>query len=203
MKRIALLTAMSLAVAPLATAAPAKPRVTAAVRAKAKAHIERGETLYTLHRFDEALVEYQAAYELEPLPSFLVNIAQCLRNLGRFDEALFTLRRYLRVAPKAHDRAKVEELIAKLEAEVERQAEEQRAAAAAREAEEARQAELTRRTLDASLAKPHPVARRTPVYRRWWFITGAVITVGATTAAILVATSGLPDGDLAPIDFSK
>src|SRR6185295_7060570 len=50
-------------------------------RDSARQHFERGEKLYAVTRFSEALEEYQKAFDAVPLAGFLFNIAQCYRNL--------------------------------------------------------------------------------------------------------------------------
>ena len=59
-----------------------------------RAFFERGEANFNRGKFDEARADYQAAYEAEPLPAFLFNIAQCYRNLGDFERAQFFYQRY-------------------------------------------------------------------------------------------------------------
>ncbi|MCE9576013.1 MAG: tetratricopeptide repeat protein, partial [Deltaproteobacteria bacterium] len=154
-----------------ATAAPvvAKPDRAAAARARseAKRHFDRAESLYALGRFAEALTEYERAFELTPLPGIMENIAQAHRNLDHLDQAAFSYRKYLQLAPRAHDRAEVLAMIDELEAEARKRAEPARAASDAREAAraaaEARAAADARATaeaqarIDASLAaRPAP-----------------------------------------------
>src|SRR5262245_13639819 len=77
-------------------------RITAAddsTRAAAKAHFDRAEKLYALARFSEARDEYQRAFDAEPLPALLFNIGQCSRNLGDYDAAVFSYRKYLQLTP--------------------------------------------------------------------------------------------------------
>ena len=82
----------------------------------AKRHFERGQKLYTLTKFREALDEYQQAYDARPIPDFLFNIGQCYRNLGDYDAAIFSYKKYLATASDAPNRAQVEQLIVDLQA---------------------------------------------------------------------------------------
>ena len=82
----------------------------------AKHHFERGQKLYTLTKFREALDEYQQAFDARPIPDFLFNIGQCYRNLGDYDAAIFSYKKYLAAAPDAPNRAQVEQLIVDLQA---------------------------------------------------------------------------------------
>jgi len=46
-----------------------------------------------------ALVDYQAAYDAEPLPAFLFNIGQCHKNLAHYEKAIFFFGRDGKLAP--------------------------------------------------------------------------------------------------------
>jgi tetratricopeptide (TPR) repeat protein len=158
---------------------------------EARGHFRRGETAFAMGRFAEALREYQAAYELRPLPGFLFNIGQCHRNLGHLKEAAFSFKRYLRLKPDAANRAAMEELITDLERQI-----------AAQQA-----------TLPPALTDPPgslglgvpPPPPPPPVYRRWWFWSGiAALAVGVTVGLALGVRSsaaGPPSSALGNIDF--
>src|SRR4051812_1471531 len=114
-------TVLALLAGPRAAAPPRPPRRQPAAPAgghdprqekAARAHFDRAERAFNLGRFDEALTEYQAAYEALPLPAFVFNIAQCHRNLGNGDKAVFFYQRFLSLQPDAPNRPVVEELIA-------------------------------------------------------------------------------------------
>ena len=103
----------------LATAPVAAPaRSVRNPAAEAKAHANRGTSMYNLGRFPEALTEYEAAYLAIQDPPFLFNIAQCHRKMGKNKEALDSYRTYLRVAPEAPNRAEVQKRISELEHQV-------------------------------------------------------------------------------------
>ena len=87
--------------------------VTPALRAETaaeagKAHFERGVKQYNLGRFPEAIAEFEHAYDKDPAPILLFNIAQSHRQNGNKERALFFYRRYLEQAPDAPNRADVE-----------------------------------------------------------------------------------------------
>jgi len=100
------------AIAAMAAPVRAPPRNASA---EAKAHSNRGTSMYNLGRFSEALSEYEAAYLAVQDPPFLFNIAQCHRKMGKNKEALDSYRSYLRVAPDAPNRAEVQKRISELE----------------------------------------------------------------------------------------
>src|SRR5262245_32969018 len=78
------------------TPAPAAP--TDPAQAAAKEHYDRARGLFDQEMFEDALSEFQAAYEARPHPIVLLSIAECLERLERFPEALQKLEQYL------HDR---------------------------------------------------------------------------------------------------
>jgi tetratricopeptide (TPR) repeat protein len=78
---------------------------------EAKARFEKGTALYAIERWDEAIAEFEAGYLLQPLPSFLFNIAQAHRQAGRRERAVKYYQKYLELDPEASDRAEVEKLI--------------------------------------------------------------------------------------------
>ena len=157
---------------------------------RAQGHFKKGEKLFALGRFDDALEQYQSAFEEYPLPEFLFNIGQCHRNLGSFDEAIFSFRKYLRLKPDAENREATEELIVELEAERARQG--------------SKPPRQRVSPVPGGKPEPRPTARA-PVYTRWWFWTGIVVVAGAATTAVVLVNqdSGLPETDLGNIGFGK
>jgi len=152
----------------------------------AKEHFYRGEKLFALGRFDKALRAYEAAFEAKPLPEFLFNIGQCHANLGNYEQAIFSLRKFLRLRPNAKNREQVEDYIAELEK---------------KQAEANRKIDLVPDDGDTTI--PPPPHR--PIYKRWWFWTGVAAAAAAGTAAVLLSDSGpsLPETDLGNLDFRR
>ena len=196
MTRSAATLAVALAAALLALAAPGgavaqrDPRVPPPphpedpAAAAARRDFYRGEKLFALGRFAEALRFYEAAFQAEPLPELLFNIGQCHRNLGDYDAAIFSFRKYLKLKPDAANRAAVEELITELEA--------------------ARDARRGRRIVEPPPAPPRGTERPRLV-TRWWFWTGVAVVAGAATGTAIFLTrdadSGIPSSDLGNLDF--
>lgn len=148
----------------------------------AKRHFDRGQKLFNLGKFDDALDEYQQAYDAKPIPEILFNIGQCHRNLTNYDAAIFSFKKYLKLLPEAENREQVEEYIADLEAEQEK-------------------ANARKLRLVEERPPPPPPEGKTPVYKKWWFWTGVVVVAGGATAGIYAATrpggtSGPPTTDL-------
>lgn len=178
-----LLLSLIVAVGALLAASPA--RAEDADTKAAKKHFQKGEKLFNLGKFDDALVEYEAAYERKPLPGFLYNIAQCHRNLGNYKQAIFGYRNYLRQVPDAKNREAVLDLIDELEdkqRELERAAERERA--------------------EREPPPPPPPPSKRPLYKRGWFWGGvAAVTLATVGVVVLAGGSGAPDSDLGNITF--
>lgn len=148
----------------------------------AKRHFDRGQKLFTLGKFDEALDEYQKAFDASPLPDFLYNIGQCHRNLGDYEQAIFSFKRFLQLDPEAPNREKVEIIIDELEDKLERQG--------------------AKKQQDPP---PPPPPGATPIYKKWWFWTGIAVVGVAGGVGIYAATrpDGPPDTTLGNIVFTK
>jgi tetratricopeptide (TPR) repeat protein len=165
---------------------------------EAKLHFERGEKLYALTRFSDAIDEYQKAFDAKPLPDFLFNIGQCYRNLGDYDSAIFSYRKYLTLAQDPPNRTQVEQLIHDLEAK--------RATADSLRPPPSKPAPEP--SIDQTTV--HPPTRHTgrppdrPIYARWWFWTGiAVVAAAGGVTAYELSTGGPPSTSLGNIVFGK
>ncbi len=88
----------------------------------AKEHYKRGTTLYDLGKYDEAIVEFQQAYELKDDPVLLYNIAQSFRLANKYQDALRFYKTYLRKSPRAPNRDEVETKIADMDNLIQQQA---------------------------------------------------------------------------------
>lgn len=139
----------------------------------AKRYYNRGQKLFGLQKFDKALEQFQKAFDAKPIPEFLFNIGQCHRNLGDYEAAIFSFKRYLKLDPEAQNREKVEELIEELE---EKQA-----------AGESKKRGLSK---DPGEDKPPPPAAGSPIYKKWWFWTGVAAVGVAGGVGIYAATAG-------------
>ena len=82
---------------------------------KARAHYERGTSLYQVGEYRQALEEFKQAHIEKGDAAFLYNIAQCYRQLGESKDALTFYRRYLTLAPETSLRPEVEKRIHELE----------------------------------------------------------------------------------------
>jgi hypothetical protein len=188
---------------------------------QARTLYDRAEKSFDLGKFGDALADYQSAYEAKPLPGFLFNIAQCYRNMGKFERARFFFRRYLALDPHAPNRRRVEELIVEMSKQMDSQASPAPssvepmpveapplvAPAPAAAPPLAAPAELARTAPigavpDVIATPPHPAQPGQPVWRRWWFWTGmgAVVAGGIAAGFFLTRPETRTPGSLDPID---
>jgi len=166
MRSSAILLALCLA-APAAAEQKPRPGTTEAVR-QAKSHFKQGEAFIKQSLWDDAIREFESAYELMPLPDLMFNIAQAYRQKGdpaARDHALDIYVKFVDVQPEGQaadearthiaylmkDReARVEEAKRHADEEAKRRADEEQkrlaeARARARAEEEARLAEEARK----------------------------------------------------------
>jgi tetratricopeptide (TPR) repeat protein len=85
--------------------------------AKAKQLYDDGVTNYNLGHYDDALTAFEMAYRVRHDAAFLFNIAQCQRQLHRYEDAERSYRAYLRESPNlpATTREQVQKLIGEME----------------------------------------------------------------------------------------
>jgi tetratricopeptide (TPR) repeat protein len=192
---------------------PAWPQPDGGTRS-ARARFAQAQHEYDLGRFNEALEGYTQAYELDPLPGFVFNIAQCHRQMHHWERAAFFYRRYLDLSATVPANEKVvKDLIAECEqrqaeieqkhkddldqqrrvelarleaqrAENEARAKQQQAELAAMSAPDAGPTLIPSVLPDTALVEAPPAAPASPVYKRWWFWTG-VGAVAVGAAATL------------------
>ena len=157
-------------------------------------HFEHAEKLYALGKFQDALVEYEAAYEAKALPGFLFNIGQCYRNLGNYERAQFYFRRYVQLDPRSPNRADAEQLIA----EMDRMTAGNQAATVATSGSLPSLAAPAAAGAGGDEARAHafaPTVARTsdtgaaprPLYRRpWVWIGGAAVVAAAVAVGVVL-----------------
>jgi tetratricopeptide (TPR) repeat protein len=69
-------------------------------RALAKAHFKLGRGYQDARAYEKAIIEYQTAYAIAPMPELLFNIGQCYRLSGEPRMALLYYQRYLSSVPE-------------------------------------------------------------------------------------------------------
>ena len=73
----------------------------------AQRHFEHGRTLYEEGRYDDALVEFETARKLKPLPELLYNIARTHERREAWSAAADAYQEYLREKPDSPDAAEL------------------------------------------------------------------------------------------------
>jgi len=146
-------------------------------------HRALGHRLYRLGRYEEAVAAFRRAYEVKADARLLFDIAECYRELGAVDQALFYYDRYLAAWPDAFDRAQVDERVAALE-NMRGSGAPQPPPAAARHRHQ-----LT--ITEPPPSKPRPPSRP---WQRWWFWTaiGAGVLAGIGAAALSSSGGSAP-----------
>jgi tetratricopeptide (TPR) repeat protein len=124
---------------------------------EAKQRFRHGQTLLASKRYDRAIAEFTAAYELVPRPLILFHLGRAYQAKGDLEAALDNYRRYLADEPDGKVPNEARQYIAQIEAELAtreaaaraRAAEEERQRAEAAAEEERQKAEATRARADA------------------------------------------------------
>jgi tetratricopeptide (TPR) repeat protein len=195
--------------------------------AAAKAHYEKGTTLYDLGKYTEAAHEYEEAYAAKNDPALLFNVAQAYRLSGDAASALRTYRSYLRRVPNAPNRAEVERHIASLQQLVDEQ---KRSATSpptdtmqpgtlpsthpmtstspggAAEPQPATTGPTTSAPAEALVSSAPPPEKKTPLYKKWWLWTAVAavavvgVGVGVGVAETTPHNAPAPAGTL-PVSF--
>lgn len=83
---------------------------------EARSHFDAGYAYFQEARYDDALREFERAYELSPRPALLFNMSQCYERLGRLDEAIRYLEQFISTTPPPADRAFQERRLSNLRA---------------------------------------------------------------------------------------
>src|SRR4051812_30517571 len=173
--------------APAAATPDFSPAPTTPQEAEMQTHRALGHRLYRLGRYEEAVAAFRRAYEVKADARLLFDIAECYREMGAVDQALFYYDRYLAGWPDAFDRAEVDEKVAELET--------------MRGGAPPHTAVAARRRHPLMIVEPPPSKpRQTPrLWQRWWFWTAVgVVVLGGVGVAVASSGSGtsLPATDL-------
>lgn len=89
---------------------------TADSQSLARQRYSKGKSFYEEGKFEEALIEFQAAYDSKPHPTVLKSIAECQVQTGDISGAVATLEKYV-ASEGITDKAAVEARIAEIQEE--------------------------------------------------------------------------------------
>ena len=91
--------------------------------AEARRHLTRGNKLYNIRSFDQAIEEYKAGALVEEAPVFDYNLGQCFRQLGKYQEAIWHYERFLnRGDPQGEVLDAVNGFLAQMKSELDKKA---------------------------------------------------------------------------------
>jgi tetratricopeptide (TPR) repeat protein len=156
--------------------------------AEAHALYEAGATAFRGGRYDDALQDFQRAYDLSHRPGLLYNIGQCHDRLRHDVEALAAFEQYVQEMPDAPQRPEIEGRLPALREAAERER-------AAREAAQTQETPTVTEPPPAEPTPPPPPAAHHDPDVTPWIVAGAGGVV-AIVGAILV---GVAYGDIGTV----
>jgi tetratricopeptide (TPR) repeat protein len=84
-----------------------------------------GKKAYKQGDMQTAIKDLEAAYELEPAPVLLYNLARAYEGIGELEKAVSAYEHFLSAEPNAEDRGAIETRLATLKREIDEQAQKQ------------------------------------------------------------------------------
>lgn len=157
----------------------AKPR-----SPEARAHLERGNRLYTVRDFAKAIEEYKAGALLENAAIFQYNIAQAYRLLGQYKEAIWF---YERFEAQGKPQGKLGDAVRQFKAQMRSELSQ-----AARSKPPIEAAPEVVRLARATARKAQPTKHWHQDTVGWGMVVGG-LAVGATASYMFVTAQGLDD----------
>lgn len=184
-----------------AAGAPAPPDDGCLRDNECREHYDKAYGLYEKGRYEAALPEFQAAYQLRQMPWLLINIGRTLHRLGRLEEAIAYYQRYQRAAPNGDPETarKVQEYItqAKVLLEV------KQTSGSGPQTPPTSFDPTTPPQAQSDLTNPppkptteQPATEQKPFYKKWWFwaaVGGAAGVILITGIAVGASRSGSTD----------
>lgn len=181
--------------------------------AQFKLHYERGLSFYSNEQYDDAIKEFQSAYDAVPRPRVLFNLGQAHRNLGNARQALdyYLLYQAREPNPKPGLKSELDAYIAQMrkllaEADAANHREESSESPPS-SGPEPPSRETARAPVAGAILEPYPSATadaphaRTPVYKRaWlWCLVGGVVTAAVITGVAVGVSSGSSSSSRGPV----
>jgi tetratricopeptide (TPR) repeat protein len=169
--RIGVVLAVLLALASLA-------RAESPLEKEARLKYQAAQKAFDAGRYDEALTQYQASWDLTHYPAIIYRMALCQELLGHREEAVTMYKRYLEAEPESERRATVEARLHDLESGT---------------PPPAPQPPPAPRAIEAAPSVPAAALSATPapppsksVTKKAWFWTVLVLGAGVVATAIAV-----------------
>ncbi len=180
--------AILLATARIASAddALAKPTDT-----EAQGRLTTGNRLYRMREFEKAIDEYKAGALKEDAPVFLYNLAQCYRQLGRYEDAIWHYERFLdRAKPTGQIKLAIDGFVQQMKDEL------------AQRAKTNPPTDVAPSPTPVEVHEPKAPSLQTdiqPTSSHWysdgvgWAIAGAGVTAGIVSGVLFLQASDLRD----------
>ncbi len=172
------------------------------------AFMNAARVLYGEQKYEDAIAQFEKAFQTIPDPKIWFNLGQCHRMLNHQEQALFYYRKFLEALPTIKDlpeakKAAVEKEVRQWvdELEKEKAAEEERLRK--EEAEKAERERLERERAGQGTKEPGTDPGKGPdvpagsggLTSKWWFWTGVGATVVFTAATVWAGTQALSYND--------
>lgn len=193
-------------VAPAATQPPNE-----GAKAKAKLLFQAGKAEQAAGHLDEAIRNYELAFQTAPLPGILYFLGKAWQAKGNKQTALKEYRRYLALDPNGQVAGDARLAVAELERQIQAEQEQERVAAAVEAAKQASKApDLVPpvKTIDPVPPAVMDAAATTPLHKKWWLwtsVAGVVVVGGAVGAGVALGGSrdaAIPMTDLGAMEYS-
>ena len=181
---------------------------------RARQHFFDGKKAFEEKRYPAALEEFQAGYDLEPKPGFLLDMGHAARKMGDLPRARELYERFLETDPPEADRHMAQQFLAEIDRKLEKAEAprdqlaapaETEAAPIAGQTPESRAAELPRvvakpepLSTDPVMLSPVPEPRDAsksdqPSSSNWWLWAGLGAVVAGVAAVFIVRALGSGD----------
>jgi tetratricopeptide (TPR) repeat protein len=170
------------------------------MKREAREHLDKGNKLYNIRSFDEAITEFKAGALIEPAPVFDYNLGQAYRQLGKYQDALWHYDRFMKYGePTGELRDAVTSFMAAMRAHIANRALTMPPTAAAPPERATDQATLakTRPTIPESTTHTRDVEPIRPAARHdgpdWigWSLAGSGVVALGVSGVLLYSASRL------------
>jgi len=181
----------------VARTAHADPPLEKPKQAAALDHLEQASKLYNVRAFDKAAEEYKAGALIEAAPIFDYNLAQCYRQLHRYEDAIWHYQRFIHESPQTPEHVEAaQKFITEMKAELDQKAMTEPPTESAEVATERPEHAIDPQPTGRHVDTTPPSA---PSSDAWyddpvgWGLAGAGLVGLGVSGALFVSASGLND----------
>jgi tetratricopeptide (TPR) repeat protein len=180
----------------------------------ARQHFANGKEAFQGKRYRAAFEEFQAGYEIDPRPGFLLDMAHAARKMGELEKARALYHRFLLVAPAGDERRLAEDLLGEIDSQLAKDPKDRAVVAPRDDAESSADhdalAEPPAPILPAVPVTPEPLVESPPGLRpvaqpsdapdqnnptrlKWWFWAGIAALAAGTATIFILRSAGSGD----------